>query len=278
MKKKLLPVLFIIIGIILAFYPYISNRLFEKSTSSKIETYRKKSKDLTKAKFEKMYQQAQKYNEEVAKSRTKLTDPFKPEDRQVFDYKKLLSIDSSGIMAYIEIPCISVELPIYHGTSAKVLEKGAGHLIGSSLPIGGKGTHSVITGHTGLSSAKMFTDLTEIKKGDLFYVHVLNRTLAYKVDNISVVLPEETDKLAIDNGRDYVTLVTCTPYGVNDHRLFVRGKRTEYIKQEHDQIGKRNDSQWMKSYQKALLIGIGIVLIFFAGMYLKRKLAERKHI
>lgn len=268
--------MFIILGTALTIYPWISNRLYEKSAESQIESYQKKSKDLTMNQYQKLYQEAQKYNEEITRSKVKLTDPFESNNHEIFDYKKMLSLDRSGIMGYVEIPCISVELPIYHGTSSSVLEKGAGHLVGSSLPIGGKGTHSVITGHTGLSSAKMFTDLTEMKKGDLFYIHVLDRTLAYKVDSISVVLPEETDQLAIDNGQDYVTLVTCTPYGVNDHRLFVRGKRTKCIKQEHDHIEKRRDSQWIKTYQKALFIGLCAVVVLFLLILLKRKLPGRR--
>ena len=167
-----------------------------------------------------------------------MTDPFKVKrmDGEMVHYNRILNIDGSSIMGYLKIPCISINLPIYHGTSGTVLEHGIGHLAASSFPIGGKDTHAVLTGHTGLSSAKIFTDLTEMKNDDLFFIHVLDRTLAYKVDQISVVKPEDTEKLQIIDGKDYVTLVTCTPYGVNDHRLLVRGVRTKYVKkQRYDQ-------------------------------------------
>ena len=134
---------------------------------------------------------------------------------------RILNIDGSLIMGYLKIPCISVNLPIYHGTSGTVLEHGIGHLAVSSFPIGGKDTHAVLTGHTGLSSAKIFTDLTEMKKGDFFFIHVLDKKLAYLVDQITVVEPQDTKELQIMEGKDHVTLVTCTPYGVNDKRLLV---------------------------------------------------------
>ena len=129
-------------------------------------------------------------------------------------------------MGYIEIPVIDVKIPIYHYTTDETLEKGAGHLFGSSLPVGGESTHAILSAHRGLPSAKLFTDLNLVEKGDVFYLHILDKTLAYEVDQIQTVLPEETDSLAITEGKDYVTLVTCTPYAVNTHRILVRGHRT----------------------------------------------------
>ena len=198
-------------------------------------------------------------------------------------YNNILNLDHSGVMGYLEIPCISVNLPIYHGTDAEILERGVGHLAASSIPVGGKSTHSVLTGHTGLSSAKLFTDLTEMKKEDLFFIHVLDRTLAYKVDQISVVRPEDTRKLQIVKGKDYVTLVTCTPYGVNDHRLLVRGVRTKYVKKQRSSLRPRNqDSQWMRTYKKAIAIGLMIVtaLILLGKVFQKlhRKKTEHRQI
>ena len=172
----------------------------------------------------------------------------------------------------------SFHLPIYHGTDAEILERGVGHLAASSLPIGGKSTHSILTGHTGLSSAKLFTDLTEMKKGDLFFIYVLDQTLAYKVDQISVVKPENIEKLQIVDGKDYVTLVTCTPYGVNDHRLLVRGVRTKYVKNQKNKIRPRNkDSQWMGTYKRAIAIGLAIViaLVLSGKVYQKLRRAEK---
>ena len=192
-------------------------------------------------------------------------------------YNNILNLDHSGIMGYLEIPCISVNLPIYHGTDAEILERGVGHLAASSIPVGGKSTHSVLTGHTGLSSAKLFTDLTEMKNDDLFFIHVLDRTLAYKVDQISVVKPEDTEKLQIIDGKDYVTLVTCTPYGVNDHRLLVRGARTKYEKTQESSIRQRNkDSQWMGTYKRAIAIGLAIVMALVLSGKVYQKLRRKK--
>ena len=142
-------------------------------------------------------------------------------------YEDLLSVTDT--IGYLEIPKISVYMPIYHGIDAAVLEKGIGHMPETSLPVGGESTHCVLSGHTGLPPAKILTDLTKMEEGDFFYIHVLGKTLAYKVDQIKVVLPEETDDIKIVEGKDYVTLLTCTPYGVNSHRLLVRGERTDYV-------------------------------------------------
>ena len=141
-------------------------------------------------------------------------------------YKSLLNADGTGMIGYITIPSIDCKLAIYHTVDASVLQVGAGHLEGSSLPVGGKGTHAVLSSHRGLPSAKLFTDLNLVEKGDVFYLHILDKTLAYEVDQIQTVLPEQTDSLAITEGKDYVTLVTCTPYAVNTHRILVRGHRT----------------------------------------------------
>lgn len=143
-------------------------------------------------------------------------------------YNQLLNINGDGIMGYVDIPCINVYLPIYHGTDGDTLQGGIGHLASSSLPVGGLGTHAVLTGHTGLASNKLFSDIEEMQIGDVFYLHVLSRTLAYKVAEINVVEPDDTSHLTINKERDSCTLITCTPYGVNTHRLLVRGERIEY--------------------------------------------------
>lgn len=238
--------------------------MFEKSAGSTIQSYKKQTKTYDQKQKEKAFQEANEYNKDLTKSAVQLTDPFKAKksNGETMVYNNILNLDHSGVMGYLEIPCISVNLPIYHGTDAEILERGVGHLAASSIPVGGKSTHAVLTGHTGLSSAKLFTDLTEMKQGDLFFIYVLDQTLAYKVDQISVVKPEDTEKLQIVEGKDYVTLVTCTPYGVNDHRLLVRGVRTKYVKKDKSSIRPRNnDSQWMKTYKKAILIGLLIVAI-----------------
>lgn len=166
-------------------------------------------------------------------------------------------------MGSIEIPSIDVNLVIYHGTEEEVLQKGVGHLQGTSLPVGGTGTHSVLSAHTGLPNKKLFTDLDQLEPGDVFYLHILGETLAYKVDQILTVLPHETDALMIDSTQDYVTLVTCTPYGINSHRLLVRGTRIPY--EEAQQIaqdaGTHSGSTWRDEYLKALFVGLLILLV-----------------
>ena len=285
MKQKIIPILIVLFGFALLSYPFISNYIFEKSAGSTIKSYEKQTKTYNQKQKNKAFQEAKEYNEDLTKSAVQLTDPFKAKksNGETMIYNNILNLDHSGVMGYLEIPCISVNLPIYHGTDAEILERGVGHLAASSIPVGGKSTHSVLTGHTGLSSAKLFTDLTEMKKEDLFFIHVLDRTLAYKVYQISVVRPEDTRKLQIVKGKDYVTLVTCTPYGVNDHRLLVRGVRTKYVKKQRSSIRPRNqDSQWMRTYKKAIAIGLMIVtaLILLGKVFQKlhRKKTEHRQI
>ena len=285
MRQKIIPILIILFGFALLSYPFISNYMFEKSAGSTIKSYEKQAKTYDQKQKEQPFRKAEDINNHLINSVVQLTDPFKVKksNGETLIYNNILNIDHSGVMGYLEIPCISVNLPIYHGTDAEILERGVGHLAASSIPVGGKSTHSVLTGHTGLSSAKLFTDLTEMKKEDLFFIHVLDRTLAYKVDQISVVRPEDTRKLQIVKGKDYVTLVTCTPYGVNDHRLLVRGVRTKYVKKQRSSIRPRNqDSQWMRTYKKAIAIGLMIVtaLILLGKVFQKlhRKKTEHRQI
>ena len=222
--------------------------------------------------------EARQYNTDLTRSEVQLTDPFKDKksNGETLFYNRILDLDGSGIMGYIKIPCISVDLPIYHGTSAEVLEHGIGHLAASSFPVGGKSTHAVLTGHTGLNSAKLFTDLTEMKEGDLFFVHVLGQKLAYKVDQIAVVKPEDTRKLRIIDGEDHVTLLTCTPYGVNDHRLLVRGVRTVYHEKEERIRERKHHSQWMEVYRRAILEGLLIVFMLTAARKWYEKIRGRR--
>lgn len=208
-----------------------------------------------------------------------LTDPFDEDavKEQNADYDKILNIDGDGVMGSVEIPSIKVYLPIYHGTDSTSLEKGAGHLENSSFPVGGKGTHSVISAHTGLPSAKMFDNLTEVKKGDVFYIHVLNQTLAYEVDQIKVVLPENVSDLLIDRNEDYVTLVTCTPYGINSHRLLVRGTRIPYKEAKKKESSQtKGDSKW-KAYAIAGIIA-AILLVLGLLYYRKQKKKKKKRV
>lgn len=265
MVKKILVTLFIGASIVMMFYPWISNFVNQHQADITLDNYKKKEKSLSEEQKEEMWKKAQMYNADLAKNQVELTDPFvesKSAIKSGLIYNNLLNIDKSGMMCYLEIPCINVNLPVFHGTAASTLERGIGHLEGSSLPVGGKSTHAVLTGHTGLNNAKLFTDLTEVKEGDLFFLHTLGKDLAYRVIEIEVVLPEETQDLLIRKGKDLVTLITCTPYGVNSHRLFVTGIRTKYTPEEKENAkdDRSKDSQWMNAYKKAAIIGLAIAL------------------
>ena len=265
MVKKILVTLFIGASLVMMFYPWISNFVNQHQADITVDNYKKKEKSLSEEQKEEMWKKAQMYNADLAKNQVELTDPFvesKSAIKSGLIYNNLLNIDKSGMMCYLEIPCINVNLPVFHGTAASTLERGIGHLEGSSLPVGGKSTHAVLTGHTGLNNAKLFTDLTEVKEGDLFFLHTLGKDLAYMVIEIEVVLPEETQDLLIRKGKDLVTLITCTPYGVNSHRLFVTGIRTKYTPEEKENAkdDRSKDSQWMNAYKKAAIIGLAIAL------------------
>lgn len=271
MRSRLLqivPVLFILIGFCLLSYPWISNYLFENRVDSIIESYKVEAEDTNGEETALILETAKQYNTQLIQAQVTLTDPFTQNEtrNEGLDYYSILSLDNSGIMGAIEIPKISVYLPIYHGTSFDVLKSGVGHLEGSSLPIGGKSTHAVLSAHTGLNLAKLFTDLTEMEEGDLFFLHILDETFSYEVCEINIVLPEDTSKLLIQDEKDLVTLLTCTPYGVNSHRLLVTGERTEYIEEVYQEtVGKRSiisESLWMESYKKAILMGLSAVAVF----------------
>lgn len=265
MVKKILVTLFIGASLVMMFYPWISNFVNQHQADITVDNYKKKEKSLSEEQKEEMWKKAQMYNADLAKNQVELTDPFvesKSAIKSGLIYNNLLNIDKSGMICYLEIPCINVNLPVFHGTAASTLERGIGHLEGSSLPVGSKSTHAVLTGHTGLNNAKLFTDLTEVKEGDLFFLHTLGKDLAYRVIEIEVVLPEETQDLLIRKGKDLVTLITCTPYGVNSHRLFVTGIRTKYTPEEKENAkdDRSKDSQWMNAYKKAAIIGLAIAL------------------
>lgn len=278
MKQKVIPILIVIAGFLLLAYPFLSNYLFEKSAGSTVESYQEKTDMMDQKIKEKVLDEARGYNENLLRSSIQLTDPFKTKkiNGETVFYNNILNVDRSEIMGYVKIPCISVDLPIYHGTSAEVLERGIGHLAASSFPIGGESTHAVLTGHTGLSSAKLFTDLTEMKKGDFFFIHVLDKKLAYRVDRITVVKPDDTRNLQIIDGEDHVTLLTCTPYGVNDHRLLVRGKRTRYHEKEEQTKERPHHSQWMEVYKQAILIGLLIVFSLVGSRKMYGRIKGRK--
>lgn len=275
--KKIRVIFCVIIfmtGLGIASYPFISNMVAQRHASQVVKDYETNVEEMDEEKIDAMKEAAKKYNEQL--SNVVSVDDENENNEQGESYADLLNIGES--LGYITIPKIDVNLPIYNGTSQDVLSKGVGHMEQSSYPLGGESTHCVLTGHRGLPSAVLFTDLDKLEIGDEFYLHVLDEILAYKVDQIKVVEPNESGDLEIINGKDYCTLVTCTPYAINSHRLLVRGERTEY-KGEQDKktknqmqtgaLTKRIVDVWpwlLGAFLVAVLIETGI---FFS--ILKRK-------
>ena len=223
-KRNLITVLMaagMVVGVALLLYPSVANYWNSFHQTRAISTYTEAVSDMSTADYEKIIGEAREYNERIAESGIKwvMTDAEKDE------YKRQLSINGSDVMAYVNVPKFHIKCPIYHGTDEAVLQVAVGHLEGSSLPVGGKSTHCLISGHRGLPSARLFTDIAKMREGDTWTISVLNETLTYECDQIRVVLPDDLSDLQIEEGEDLCTLITCTPYGVNTHRLLVRGHR-----------------------------------------------------
>ena len=248
----------------LTLYPLISNYVNQKYASEIQIAYQELIQQTDDSVLQEAKQRAIAYNLAITPG---TADAYSEEAlvSAAEDYDSQLDIAGNGIMGYVGIPKIQVNLPIYHGTDAEVLDRGVGHLLGSSLPVGGKNTHTILTGHSGMASQKMFTDLEQLSPGDIFYLNVLNETLAYQVTEINTVLPYETDLLGIVPGEDLCTLVTCTPYGVNTHRLLVRGYRIPYEEaltlEEESVAVEAVESTWEQNYAKGIIIGIVIALL-----------------
>ena len=221
-RSTIILILIFLVGLSVMLYPTVSDYVNQRHQSRALASYDETVNEMSDADYTAYFEAADAYNQRLAATPNSF---FTPE--QVSGYDETLDVSGTGIMGYITIPRIGVELPVYHGTSDGVLQVAAGHLEGSSLPVGGAGTHAVISAHRGLPSAKLFTTLDELETGDTFTITVLDRVLTYEVDQISIVLPTETDNLKVVDGKDYVTLMTCTPYGINSHRLLVRGRRIE---------------------------------------------------
>ena len=258
--KDIIRLLVLVVAFAVMLYPTVSSYVNEKNGSKVVSNYDAESVRLSNAEKEKMLADARAYNKEML-SNIDLIDPFSQGETSVdARYESLLNIDGSGMMGYIRIPKIKVEIPIYHGTSESVLQAGVGHFWGTSLPVGGESTHTVLTGHRGLPTKTLFTNMDKLVKGDVFYIKVLDETLAYKVDQILTVLPEETEALSIVPGQDYATLVTCTPYAINTHRLLVRGHRIPY--EEAVKIEKDTSTGIELSFTtKVLIVTLGIIFI-----------------
>lgn len=262
--KILLMFLVFLASSALILYPFIANYVFEHRTDSIVQAVEEEADEIDDSVRKAELERAGQYNEMIASGHIRLQDPFVEQEDYSETYGALLCMNEDGVMGFIRIPSIEVSLPIYHGTAEHTLEAGAGHLEGSSLPIGGSSTHSVITGHTGLSSAKMFTDLIELQEGDIFILNIYGEKLIYEVDQIKTVLPYELGELTITPGQDYCTLVTCTPYGVNTHRLLVRGVRTTELEDtEQGEVFKAKavESRWMQEYKRDVLISFGLFIL-----------------
>lgn len=267
-RSTIILVLIFIVGLSLLLYPSLSDYWNSFHQSRAIATYAEAVADLDDVDYEKMWQEAEEYNEQLKNKANRWTLTEEEEE----EYNRILDVGGTGIMGYIEIPEIKVSLPIYHGTDEGVLQIAVGHLPGSSLPIGGMGTHSVVSGHRGLPSAKLFTNLDELKEGDIFMIRVLDETLTYEVDQIRIVEPDDLTSLEIDPEQDLCTLVTCTPYGVNTHRLLVRGHRIENL--NDDSIRVTADAMQVDEMLVATAVAVPVLVILFVWVmvhYRKRK-------
>lgn len=277
-KTRGIPILFTLIflmGLSLLLYPMVSNYLNSKRTQDVIQSYTQDMESVSQDDSQEWLSCAYAYNATLegrgVPDAFALTTPEEDEN-----YLSQLSFREDGVMGYIEIPKISVSLPIYHGTGEEVLSKGAGHLQGSALPVGGENTHCVISAHRGLPSAAMFTDLDQLEIGDHFYISVLNETLCYEVDQILVVEPEDTSALDVAEGMDLVTLVTCTPYGVNTQRLLVRGHRVPYTQKTMEQEAEMPVRSVYTNYALWIIGGLVITALFILGMLLFLRRRDRR--
>lgn len=284
MKKKVLAIacaaLVFLMALGLTLYPLISSYVNEKYRSEIHTQYEEVIKQADDTELIEAREAAHAYNRSITPGTVEDDSYSREAIMGASDgYDELLNLAENGTMGYVEIPRISVNLPIYHGTESESLERGIGHLLGSSLPVGGNSTHTILTGHSGMASQKMFTDLVQLDLGDKFYLHVLDETLAYEVDSINTVLPYDTSLLQISQDEDLCTLVTCTPLGVNTHRLLVRGTRIPYEEAEkmaeEEAFEKVEVSAWEQEYVRGIIVGLGAVAI--VGIAVAAVFVYRRH-
>ena len=265
MKLKKLTAAALALGLLL--YPLVGELLSEKYHSDVETSYTAAIEDTDDAELTTQREAAEQYNVILANATISEGGASAPP----LAYAQQLTV--GGAMAYVDIPQIGVYLPVQHGTNAETLERSVGHVVGTSLPVGGSSTHAVLSAHSGMASSKLFSDIDQLEKGDTFYIHVLGEVLAYEVDNINTVLPTDTSLLQIEDGKDLVTLVTCTPFGVNTHRLLVRGHRVPYLPEQEATAAAEKPvaSSWMQHYLTGLAIGLGAVAVFGGGYFLVRR-------
>ena len=267
MKRWLLAAACGVVALGLLLYPLVGELLSEKYHSDVETAYTAAIEDTDDAELTAQRQAAQQYNAMLANATISEGGASAPP----LAYAEQLTV--GGVMAYVDIPKINVYLPVQHGTGAETLEKSVGHVVGTSLPVGGSSTHAVLSAHSGMASSKLFSDIDRLAEGDTFYIHVLGDTLAYEVDGINTVLPTDTSLLQIEEGKDFVTLVTCTPFGVNTHRLLVRGHRVPYVPEQKAETAEaqKATSSWMQHYLTGLGIGLGAVAVVGGAYFLVRR-------
>ena len=268
MKRWILAAACGVVALGLLLYPLVGELLNEKYHSDVETTYTAAIEDTDDAVLTAQRQAAEQYNAMLSGAAT-ITEGGASAPPLAYAQQ----LTAGGVMAYVDIPKIGVYLPVQHGTDADTLEKSVGHVVGTSLPVGGESTHAVLSAHSGMASSKLFSDIDQLAEGDTFYIHVLGDTLAYKVDAIHTVLPTDTHLLQIEDGKDYVTLVTCTPFGVNTHRLLVRGHRVPYVPEQEvpATAEKPVASSWTQHYLTGLGIGLGVVAAVGGGYFLVRR-------
>lgn len=269
-RKWLLRIIFLA-GFLLLLYPLISNMVHQRQQSDAVASYDSAVSNRSEEEIQEILNQATEYNNMLFQSNGAIVDNMDTSILSDESYNSLLN-QANGIMGSIEIPKIDVDLPIYHGTEDDILSVGVGHIQGTSLPVGGENTHCVLSGHRGLPGSSLFTRLDEMKEGDLFFLSVMGETLAYKVYDIQVVDPDNTEVLEITAGKDDVSLVTCTPYGLNTHRLVVTGERVPYEESDYNSIGSE-----LPSLRELLFIAIPFVLLAVAGGLKFKDWRKKKH-
>ena len=267
MKRWLLAAVCGVAALGLMLYPLVGELLSEKYHSDIETAYTAAIEDTDKTELTAQREAAEQYNAMLSGAAIAEGGSSAPPSA----YAQQLTV--GGVMAYVDIPKINVYLPVQHGTGADTLECAVGHVVGTSLPVGGSSTHAVLSAHSGLASSKLFSDIDQLAAGDTFYIHVLGNTLAYEVDSINTVLPTDTRLLQIEDGKDYVTLVTCTPFGVNTHRLLVRGHRVPYLPEQEAAAAEetRAASSWTHHYLTGLAIGLGTVVVAGGAYFLVRR-------
>ena len=267
MKRWLLAAACGIAALVLMLYPLVGDLLNEKYHSDVETTYTAVIADTDDAELTAQREAAEQYNAMLSGATITEGGASAPP----LAYAQQLTV--GGVMAYVDIPKINVYLPVQHGTDADTLENSVGHVVGTSLPVGGESTHAVLSAHSGMASSKLFSDIDQLAAGDVFYIHVLGDTLAYKVDAVHTVLPTDTSRLQIEDGKDLVTLVTCTPFGINTHRLLVRGHRVPYTPEQEATAAaeKPAASSWTRHYLTGLAIGLGVVAVVSGGYFIVKR-------